>query len=265
MFSFIDTSNIQVTRPIGSEDSIASRSNKYSTPSYLERQLWLMPNDHLKAHDVYPVPTSWVHSLFQQMKWDVIIKKIGTVSYMGPLTVGIRSFHPEGYIPDHYARVTAMDTESNLILALSLEDREDDLAPAKYFNRVVEIETIYKSMGLTPEQRMKLRADNAVTMWPTGFGADQITAHRFDPLPDDEEFPVELYFCPRWNEIVGYLFQNRGPLQLALDTMGKSLFSCVLKSQQEFVLTEHMVLRNPSGACIHKVHSRSRWNRYNAN
>ena len=31
--------------------------------------------------------------------------------------------------------------------------------------------------------------------------------------------PTEEYSCPRWTEITQYLFRNRGPLELALDTM----------------------------------------------
>lgn len=72
-------------------------------------------NARVQSRDVYPVPTSWAHSLFQQTTWDVIIKEIGTVSHMGPLTIGIRSFHPDGVIPDHYACITATDSKSNLI------------------------------------------------------------------------------------------------------------------------------------------------------
>lgn len=43
-----------------------------------------------------------------------------------------------------------------------------------------------------------------------------------DDLADDErDFPPDVeYACPRWNEITEYLFKNRGPWQLALDTMG---------------------------------------------
>jgi len=32
--------------------------------------------------------------------------------------------------------------------------------------------------------------------------------------------PEVTYHCPRWDEITSYLFNNRGPLELALDTMG---------------------------------------------
>lgn len=31
--------------------------------------------------------------------------------------------------------------------------------------------------------------------------------------------PIVTYSCPRWHEITGYLFSNRGPLALALDNM----------------------------------------------
>lgn len=39
-------------------------------------------------------------------------------------------------------------------------------------------------------------------------------------LDDTGDFALEVsYTCPRWSEITSYLFQNRGPCQLALDTM----------------------------------------------
>ncbi|KUJ19392.1 uncharacterized protein LY89DRAFT_780339 [Mollisia scopiformis] len=170
--------------------------------------------------DIYPVPTSWVHSVFQKATWDVSVKRTGTQSHMGPLTMGMRLLQTEpGKRADYFSWISAVDKELELTYALSIDPQANKIPPADY-QRLVDATRIYLKMGILAEKRGELRSDKAFTSWPRQFGTDQITAHPFDPLPDDEEIPTETYSSPRYDEIVNYLCRNRGPLELALDTMG---------------------------------------------
>lgn len=181
-------------------------------------------------HDIYPVPISWVQSMYQEVTWNILIKKIGTVAQMGPLTVGTRIFSKQDETPDDMFNVVASSNMQDHYETLRFRPELDlsSLDSGAIIHRAIQVDKIFNRMGLSPELREKARASNISLILETGTDGQlngpnafsYITANPFDPLPDDEEIPDQEYRCPRWLEIVAYMCRNRAPLQLALDTMG---------------------------------------------
>ncbi|KAE8454261.1 hypothetical protein EG329_005186 [Mollisiaceae sp. DMI_Dod_QoI] len=190
-----------------------SKDQEYRMPSSAAA------SNRAKYNDYYPVPVSWVYSMFQQNTWDIVVRKIGSIAQMGPLTVGTRLLTQQGPTPDWFSVITADDTIDLSCAPYFVPDGSDSVATQKFY-QAMEAERIYERTGMDPAVRRKLRASRNTSRTATyGPMQNPITFHPYDPLPDDEEIPPDDFRCPRWNEIVQYLFKNRNPLELALDTM----------------------------------------------
>ncbi|KAF8860479.1 hypothetical protein BDZ45DRAFT_688468 [Acephala macrosclerotiorum] len=190
----------------------------------------LLSINRLEYHDIYPVPISWVQSMFQEVTWNVLIKKIGAVTQMGPLTVGTRIFTKRDETPDDMFNVVPPNNMQDEYKTLRYRPELDlsSLDSGAIIHRAIQVDKIFNRMGLSPELREKARASNiSLIIASTADGQlngpnafSYITGDPFDPLLDEEEIPDDEYRCPRWLEIVAYMCRNRAPLQLALDTMG---------------------------------------------
>ncbi|KAE8441085.1 hypothetical protein EG329_005880 [Mollisiaceae sp. DMI_Dod_QoI] len=143
--------------------------------------------------------------MYQKHWWDAGVKKYQkTYTHMGPLKYGYRT-------------VDAADKQQNKYPS----NFDDSLAPnigAPEKTVLNDRMTAAKKETAIAEQIRSLQAQKILE-----------AANRKPSEPRDANFeqdrylgkepPSVKYTCPRWNEITKYLFDNRAPGELALDTM----------------------------------------------
>jgi len=157
--------------------------------------------DPYYCFDYWPVPNSWTLSMFQPSIWNTTLRKFGAkATEMGPVSVGTRRF-------------------------------ADDPVDAGYTILVGDTQQImfdqYIWMNMTAEDQSFIRVENArrartvqiymSMMLPLGSASSANPQLVKDKSDEKEE--EQIFECPRWDEITQYLFANRGPSELALDTM----------------------------------------------
>ncbi|KUJ09625.1 uncharacterized protein LY89DRAFT_787913 [Mollisia scopiformis] len=166
--------------------------------------------DPFYTRDDWVVPTSWHCNMFLNNWWNVgVVKFSREFTHMGPLQHGYRKIDKRaieaGNIEPRKIRVGEGDG-TGLLYSEGPGDRiviSDKLSIA---NR----KAIYA------EQKRMVEAGKilfALTKNPGYVGAPN------DNTDNGERPPRIQYQCRRWDEIVAYLFANRGPKELALDTM----------------------------------------------
>lgn len=73
----------------------------------------------------------------------------------------------------------------------------------------------------TRGQTKRFRIKSKIASTLTQQANDDDIRENHDPLDYlNARPPIVTYSCPRWDDITGYLFDHRGPLELALDSMG---------------------------------------------
>ncbi|KUJ13001.1 uncharacterized protein LY89DRAFT_785531 [Mollisia scopiformis] len=194
------------------------RANREAPDTTMASSSITEPVQSKPSFDTYPVPFSWVKSLFQPATWNVVMKNLGTASHMGPCTVGTRIFPMFGQTPDWYTYLTS-ENPNQVAAALGLMKVDPQLGKMYGLDRVKQVEEIYSRLGMSASARSQLRASQASSEPTLGQRQAMITANKWDTLPDEEEIPLEDWKCPRYQEIFAYLCSNRAPLELALDTM----------------------------------------------
>ena len=140
------------------------------------------------------------HSLFQQEFWDNTVRQHGArATQMAPLVVGTRRFADDP-IDDGFQVLAAPGLDQ-----ITVEER--------------------LWVNFTAEQQLFMRTENARKAWAAQkFQAISDTAGPLPPEPEYEDDAGETeeeekFECPRWDEFTQYLFADRAPPQLALDTM----------------------------------------------
>lgn len=117
---------------------------------------------------------------------------------MGPLTLGTRRLSDEP-VDDGFQVLGSVDDLNNFMAAeLGMNAQQLDDVKAENARRV-RAAKIYATMN----------RDQLSSEFPD---SDSDSA-------DDQDETEESVECPRWDEITQYLFQNRGPLELAINTM----------------------------------------------
>jgi hypothetical protein len=166
-------------------------------------------NDPLNTYDYWPVPTSWCCYLFGDQFWNVEVRKYGAdAARMGPLGYGTRVVIGDPRRIETMGRLEKRDYESGVN-----EGVFEDTAICE---------------GWTEGEKEEALTRNAMAVRSRRI-FDAMRMENFRDVDDEEEnLQTEFgnsplrprYSCPRYEEIKEYLFANRGPLQLALDTMG---------------------------------------------
>jgi hypothetical protein len=166
-------------------------------------------NDPFYTHDYWLVPTYWCSSLFRDEFWNVKGRKYGAdATKMGPLGYGTRTVIGDPRIPRSMERLEKRDYESGVY-----EGKFEDTA-------------IFE--GWTDGEKEAALRRNAMAVKSRRIINAMKTKNFRDVDDEEEDLQTELgdspltprYSCPRYEEIKEYLFANRGPLELALDTMG---------------------------------------------
>ncbi|TGO07039.1 hypothetical protein BTUL_0342g00060 [Botrytis tulipae] len=146
--------------------------------------------DKFHTYDYWPVPTKWYSSVFTEGFWE-----------------NVREFGPEA---------KKIRTEKRGMRYLS-KDHPD--AKSQIDDNGISIG--YGWPYGSPQTRSQIERFITVNKVLTRISKE----HRFgeeihDPLDCfNIKPPTVTYSCPRWNDITEHLFGNRGPLELALDTM----------------------------------------------
>jgi len=162
------------------------------------------PGHPLNRHDHFPVPTSWVKSLYDDDMWTTSVQRYGSAATaMGPLTYG-----------------SATEIRSNIDKTTG-----KPIAKSKAFHIFVSPDMLQASpIATSNENFLRLeerRRDKAQRIMHL-VGKPQGIQHPPSPDPknvyDDSDFPI-TYSCPRYDEIKAYLLRNRHHQQLALDSM----------------------------------------------
>lgn len=147
--------------------------------------------DNFYTYDYWPVPTLWYKNIFKEEFWE-----------------NVKNFGPEA--------------KEIKIEKLGMRFLSKDHPEAK-----TQIEDSGINIGKgwpygppqTRSQTERSRSMNKILTALTNPPNDVKKEKSHDPLSPTTRPPMVTYSCPRWNDITGYLFENRGPLGLALDTM----------------------------------------------
>jgi hypothetical protein len=121
---------------------------------------------------------------------------------MGPLSVGTRRFADD-----------PVDAGFQMLIG-----------PNQHITVEVDIWSNMSAEQQTYFRVENLRRSRAMQIYQSMTQSTESSSHPPNPLLEkDEDFnekaEVLIFECPRWDEITQYLFTNRGPLELAFDTM----------------------------------------------
>ncbi|KAM0126583.1 hypothetical protein ACHAP3_009244 [Botrytis cinerea] len=147
--------------------------------------------DNFHTYDYWPVPTQWYSFLFSEGFWE-----------------NVREFGPE-------AKKIRTDKRGMRYLS---KDHPD--AKSQIDDSGIRIGSGWPYGIRQTRSQIKrfIVANNVSTRISKQHGFEEGSP---DPLDHFNIKPPKVtYLCPRWNEITEHLFSNRGPLKLALDTMG---------------------------------------------
>jgi len=171
-------------------------------------------NDPFYTYDYWPVPTYWCSGLFKNEFWGVKVRKYGVdATKMGPLGYGTRTVIGDPRMPKTIERLEKRDYESGVYEGIF----EDTAIREGSTEREKEEALTRNAMAVRSRQifdamRTKNFRGEGIN---TEHGEERdLQAGLRHPLPTPE------YLCPKYEEIKEYLLANRGPLELALDTMG---------------------------------------------
>ena len=173
--------------------------------------------DKYYINDFWPIPVRWSHGLFQPELWSGPVRALGAkATQMGPLTWGTRLHADDRDEAINYRKIIAQAFSPTSFIPEPMDTSMTDEERARIGlenARKRQAEKIYNAMTLAlAAQPDDLNPD---------FFRDGIIDRKdlYSDSEDVEEDEPSLPHCPRWNEITQYLFHNRGPNELALDTM----------------------------------------------
>jgi hypothetical protein len=189
----------------------------YNTP--------LVGPDPYKQYEYWPVPVQWQINLFQPEFWTKVRNIGAKATLMGPLTFGAtrdsgsfneaNSYTPvtnRGFQDPHYFDVP--------FLGANMTDSEKAYKITEYERRQHAQRIVYLGQYIIINQPFKpipTSFSGAPTSNDSGTDSDSYSSGSETSGEDID--PWECPPCPRWDGITQYLFNNRGPLELALDTM----------------------------------------------
>jgi hypothetical protein len=173
--------------------------------------------DPYYTYDYWVVPVSWQLNFFDTSFWNGTVRHVGeSATRMGPLTYGARRFSDD---PDEAQSFTLLQdprvTQRTYVWHEPIhEGMPHHIKVALRWEnlRRSHVQGIVNSTGSSRNKQPKgtnpeNEKDNVIN------AKDEVDTE--DEDGEDEIVPA----CPRWFEITEYLFDNRGPLELALDTM----------------------------------------------
>ena len=178
---------------------------------------FLVPNEQMDMDPYYwidhwPIPMTWTSMLFNPDAWSALLRPFRSEAMkMGPLTEGTRRL---AYLPENYHNTQVHLNLNNVDrpIDISMTDAEKARWTIENGRRtqsrrimftVSENRTIQSLVqGAHPDNRR----DGSIDAWGSASDTED---------EEDEETPR----CDRWDEIRQHLFSNRGPNELAWDSL----------------------------------------------
>jgi hypothetical protein len=178
--------------------------------------------DPYQVNEHWPVTTGFQINVFQSRFWDIAVRTVGaTFAHLGPLGIGSRrrvdqngarlNFHfLSAHMYGDLEQVPINDGMTDQIkLAITIEN-----------TRRSQVQEIMR-LCFGPDRFPPMATHFTSSADPLD---DALRAYSDTSSEDDvAEYEKVISNCPRWTEIVEYLMRNRGPCELALDTMTFSM------------------------------------------
>ncbi|PBP19973.1 hypothetical protein BUE80_DR009195 [Diplocarpon rosae] len=155
-------------------------------------------DDPFEIHDYYPIPTTWIASLFDSNLWSSQSQAFGAeATSMKPSFIGTRALYDSQSLEEEMIGFARFG--SNLDGSLPL-------------NR-----------GMSTAERTRVKAENARRRQAQDIlgrmtSLISVRAPEIEAV-DDPDSPEPVCECPRWDMIAEYMFAHREPGDLALDTL----------------------------------------------
>jgi hypothetical protein len=170
----------------------------------------LLPKQNLRYYDAHRVPFSYINRLFQRTNWELHVKRFGAkATAMGPLTFGTRTQN------ELMGRVkcTSLDFDYLINSYLGNSGITRDDVPAAVRQGIMDDNV----RAIHARRLVDAMEDSA--FYGLEISLDFLPPNQSSSPAHAEDIIQHTYSCSRWDEITKYLFKNRGPCQLALDTM----------------------------------------------
>jgi hypothetical protein len=156
-------------------------------------------DDPFRNVDYWPIPTSWYCDLFKEDFWEFNVRGKGPAAAAMPQSkFGVRLIQAPA------SKGVYIDDLEYFLIDESLSEEEKGYREREQV-RILTAQQIEDAM-------VKKIRDGDDQDSDSDLSDDDIEAPSTKP-------PAVQYHCPRWDEITSYLFNNCGPLELALDTM----------------------------------------------
>lgn len=160
----------------------------------------------------WPISTSWTNRMFEDDTWDTLVRRFGTpATQMGPLTFGTQRFT---WHQQRYNNTTEIRSSNLAHVPVDISMTFEQAARCKEENR---------RRSQASNIVASVTKDRALQSAYGNLGADNQRddiLDAFDCASDtDDEEDEKKPTCPRWREIRQYLFNTRGPSDLAWDSM----------------------------------------------
>ena len=169
------------------------------------------------CYDHWPIPLTYHCNMFQASFWNLNFRMFGPiVTRFGPLTRGTRLLAGDDDLADSYKLIqrAVLDNPNYFVqLEIKADMTEEQAAWVTSENgRRMHALGILQAL----EKNMISEADK---VYLDTFRKMDVEDNNWEGESDEDEDPEPKPNCPRWEEIVGYVLRNRGPLELAWDTM----------------------------------------------
>lgn len=198
-------------------------------------------NQPVPAGTVYPfyirtgwmLPTSWSTNCFKADFWKAGFGSYShNILYMGPFKYGYRIIGPSpgqsGNTISAGMQPGSSPGSASDLLARTNMTAAESAALAGLIQRSRNAGQMWESVNSKKRKRpdTSTSSSNKRQRPNTGTSSGSGSGSNSTPEPDEDDFigplepiPTVAYTCPRYDEIKQYLFANRAPKKLALDTM----------------------------------------------
>ena len=168
-----------------------------------------MEKDPFYLVEIWPIPITWTRMMFQPNTWDSRVRQFGTAATkMGPISFGTERYTWDKESYHNVLETVASNTANRPIFPSMAANQvalwtEENKRRAQARSIIMRVTTIRNAISNShPENHRSGNLD----AWDSAPDTED---------EEDEKSPI----CPRWDEIRQYLFNTRGPSNLAWNSM----------------------------------------------
>lgn len=172
--------------------------------------------DPYYTYEYWPIPIVWQLSLFRPSLWDIFVRNIGSdATRMGPLTYGTRTINKDRYDVAKYTSLSGFGRVGyfdEIAIDNSMTDQEKyeksfEISRRNHAREVIKRRNVFLSNNTNMEEDLY------------GKIVDEDDISDTEDEESDLQSATPTFDKQRYFQISQYLFDNRLPLELALDTM----------------------------------------------